>query len=48
MTHPTTVKVIDAVEKGWVVAREDVQKVSWLDKALDIVLKVGKTVALFL
>jgi len=48
MTNPTVVKVIDAVEKGWVVAREDVPKVSWLDKALEVILKVGKTVALFL
>jgi hypothetical protein len=48
MTNPIVVRVIEAVEKGWVVARDDVKKVSWLDKALEIVLKVGKTVALFL
>jgi len=47
-TNPTVVKIIEAVEKGWVVAREDVQKVSWLDKALEVILKVGKTVAMFL
>jgi hypothetical protein len=48
LKNPTVIKVLEAAEKGWVVAREDVKKVSWLDRALEIVLKVGKTVALFL
>jgi len=48
MTNPTVIKVIDAVQKGWVVAQDDVKKVSWLDKALEVILKVGKTVAMFL
>jgi hypothetical protein len=47
-TNPTVVKIIEAAEKGWVVAQDDVRKVSWLDKALEVILKVGKTVALFL
>ncbi|MBM3330771.1 hypothetical protein FJY68_02830 [candidate division WOR-3 bacterium] len=48
LTNPTVIKVLEAAEKGWVVAREDVKKVSWLDRALDIIFKVGKTVSLFL
>jgi len=47
-SNPTVIKIIEAVEKGWVVAKDDVKKVSWLEKALEIVFKVGKTVALFL
>ncbi|MCX6841639.1 MAG: hypothetical protein NTX53_05090 [candidate division WOR-3 bacterium] len=47
-TNPTVIKIIEAAQKGWVVAGADVKKVSWLEKALEVILKVGKTVALFL
>jgi hypothetical protein len=47
-SNPTVIKIVEAAQKGWVVAREDVKKVGWLEKALEIILKVGKTVALFL
>jgi len=47
-TNPTVIKIIEAVQKGWVVAQDDVKKVSWLEKALEVILKVGKAVALFL
>jgi hypothetical protein len=47
-SNPTVIKIVEAVQKGWVVAQDDVKKVGWLEKTLDIILKVGKTVALFL
>jgi hypothetical protein len=47
-SNPAVVKIVKAIQQGWVVASQDVKKVSWLDKALDIVLKLGKAVLMFL
>ena len=47
-SNPLVIKVIEATEKGWVVAQKDVKKVSWLEKGFDILLKLGKVVMMFL
>lgn len=48
MKNPSLINVVSAGEKGWMVAREDTQKVTWVDKTLQILLGVGKTLALAL
>jgi len=46
--NPTVIKIVKAVKDGWVVAQKDIKKVSWLQRALDVLLKAGKLIALFL
>lgn len=47
-SNPTVIKIVEAAKNGWVVAQKDVQKVSWVSKGLDILLKVGKVLMMFL
>jgi hypothetical protein len=47
-SNPTVIKIVESAQKGWVVAQEDIKKVRWLQNGLDLVIKLGKAILLFL
>lgn len=46
--NPVIIRVVDFMRQGWVVAEQDVPKVSWLQRGLEVLLRVGKAVMMFL